>query len=99
MLFVSVFTFIGLPTAQTFASFSNEFDASEFAIDFGSEEEESERSNNETKEFENKLINKQENCAIAQSNLLNALMLHDHLLSYSSIIYEVKTPPPEYVIA
>ncbi|MBL4710289.1 MAG: hypothetical protein JKY48_17805 [Flavobacteriales bacterium] len=94
-----VFTFIGLPAAQSISSFSDAFNSKNLVLDITSEEEESERSKNETEEVENKLISEQENHATFQFNQQSAIMLHDHLLSYSSLIHEVSTPPPEFLTA
>ena len=97
MLFITVITFIGLPATNTYLSIVNDFNNNKFALDL-TEEEEREGSKNESKEFENKLVNKNNSSAIFQYNLLNSIAFHVHLSHYSSLIKEVTTPPPEQLI-
>ena len=76
----------------------NDVEINNFSLDL-SEEEERESSKNETKELESKLVKDLNSFAIFKCNQQNALAFHDNLLSYSSLIKEVTTPPPEQLIA
>lgn len=95
MLFITVFTFIGLPVIDTYWSVLNDH-IEQFNIDF-TEEEERESSKNETKELESKIIQHQNSMLTFLFNQLTSTAYHDHTSSYSSLITEVTTPPPEKV--
>ena len=97
MLFVTVFTFIGLPSANSYLSMFGDFGIENFNLDF-TEEEERESSKNETKELENKLVKELNSFATFQCNKLNSIAIHENLATYSSLIKEVTTPPPEQLI-
>lgn len=96
MLFVTVFTFVGLPAVDTYFSVFNDYTEG-FSLDF-TEEEEREGSKNETKELESKVIHHQNELSAFLFNQLTSVAFHDHISSYSSLIKEVTTPPPEQLI-
>ena len=97
MLFVSVITFIGLPTANSYLSLLGNDQIKNFALDL-TEEEEREGSKKESKELESKLVKELNNFALFKHNQQNSIALHHNLNSYSSLIKEVTTPPPEDLI-
>lgn len=95
ILFITLFSFIGLPTIQSVCSFSYLLKAERFDFDLSSEEEETNQNESETKELEQKLIQQRNSFALFLFNQINSVAFHKHLNTYGSFISEVNTPPPE----
>ena len=101
MLFVTAFTFFGLPALQNISYFTDFFGDFKVTVNIAAQEEENETTNSnneEAKESKSKNNNSLSSLSLYHTKTLKSLAIQKHLLRHSSAIIEVATPPPESFI-